>query len=170
MSTENKPQPSRRQFLQAAGGVAAASALSGFKLPEVHLSGSDEIHVALVGCGGRGSGAAVNALSTKSGPIKLIAMADVFPDRLKSSYDNLTKSVGASMDVPADRQFIGFEAYKHAMDALKPGDIVILTTPPAFRWVHFKYAISKKLNVFMEKPVTVDGPTSKKMFQLADEA
>ena len=69
-----------------------------------------------------------------------------------------------------DRKFIGFDGYKKAMDCLKPGDIVILTTPPAFRWVHFTYAIEKGLNVFMEKPVTVDGPTSRRMLKLAEEA
>ena len=74
------------------------------------------------------------------------------------------------MDVPEDRRFVGFDAYKQAMDCLNPGDVVILTTPPAFRWVHFQYAISKRLNVFMEKPVTVDGPTSKRMLKLGEEA
>ena len=61
--------------------------------------------------------------------------------------------------MPKDRQFIGFDAYQKAMDCLKPGDVAIFATPPAFRWVHFGYAIEKGLNVFMEKPVTVDGPT-----------
>lgn len=144
--------------------------LSGFRFPDVHVSGADTIQVALVGCGGRGGGAAANAMSTKSGPIKLVAMADAFQDRLKGTFDNLKGSYEKQMDVPEDRKFIGFDAYKHAMDALKPGDVVILTTPPAFRWVHFQYAISKKLNVFMEKPVTVDGPTSRKMLKLAEEA
>jgi predicted dehydrogenase len=74
------------------------------------------------------------------------------------------------MEVPKEKQFVGFDGYKKAMDCLKPGDVVILTTPPAFRWVHFQYAISKKLNVFMEKPVTTDGPTSKKMLELAEQA
>ncbi|MFI5385154.1 MAG: Gfo/Idh/MocA family oxidoreductase [Fimbriimonadales bacterium] len=169
MSTD-KSLTSRRQFLQATGGVAAATMLGGFRFPDVHPGGSDIIQVALVGCGGRGSGAAVNAVSTKSGPIKLVAMADAFEDRLTSSYDNLSKDYGKLMEVPPERRFVGYDAYKHAMDCLKPGDVVILTTPPAFRWVHFKYAISKKLNVFMEKPVTVDGPTSKRMLQLAEQA
>jgi len=170
MSTDNNNLPSRRQFLQTTGGLAAATMLSGFTFPRVNPGGSDLIQVALVGCGGRGSGAAANALSTKSGPIKLVAMADAFNDRLTSSYDNLHQTFAAAMDVPAERKFIGWDAYKHAMDCLKPGDVVILTTPPAFRWVHFQYAISKKLNVFMEKPVSVDGPASKKMLKLADDA
>ena len=74
------------------------------------------------------------------------------------------------MDVPDDRKFIGFDAYKKAMDCLKPGDVVIFTTPLAFRWVHFTYAIEKGLNVFMEKPLTADGPTSRRMLKLAEEA
>jgi predicted dehydrogenase len=170
MSKDKIILPSRREFLQTTGGVAAAAMLPGFAMPLVHPGGSDLIQVALVGCGGRGSGAAVNAVSTTSGPIKLVAMADVFDDRLNSSYTNLTGTIGKQMDVPPERRFIGFDAYQHAMDSLKPGDVVILTTPPAFRWVHFKYAIARKLNVFMEKPVTVDGPTSKRMLQLADDA
>lgn len=169
MSTD-KITPSRRQFLQATGGLAAATALSGFRFPNVHVQGSDMIQVALVGCGGRGSGAAVNAVSTTSGPIKLVAMGDLFEDRLKSSYDNLSKNLGDKMDVPPERRFLGFDAYEKAMACLKPGDVVILTTPPAFRWVHFGHAIEKKLNVFMEKPVTVDAPTCKRMLQLGEQA
>ena len=72
--------------------------------------------------------------------------------------------------MPEDRKFIGFDGYKKAMDCLQPGDVVILATPPAFRWVHFKYAIEKGLNVFMEKPVTVDGPDLAKMLELAEES
>jgi predicted dehydrogenase len=170
MSTDKFSLPSRREFLQGSGGVAAATMLGKFPFPLVHAGGADLIQVALVGCGGRGGGAAVNALATKSGPIKLVAMADVFEDRLNPTYDNLVQAGGAQVDVPKERRFIGFDAYKHAMDSLKPGDVVILTTPPAFRWVHFTYAISKKLNVFMEKPVCVDGPTSKRMLKLAEDA
>lgn len=161
---------SRREFLKTTGRFAAASALAGAVLPHVHAAGSDLIQVALIGCGGRGSGAAVDALNTTSGPIKLVAMADAYERRLRSSYESLTKAVSAKMEVPEDRRFVGFDAYKKAMDCLKPGDVAIFATPPAFRWVHFAYAIKKNLHVFMEKPVTVDGPTSKRMLQLADEA
>ena len=170
MKLDEKTVTSRRQFLKTAGSVATITALTGLQPAAVHAAGSDLIQVALVGCGGRGSGAAVNALATTSGPIKLIAMADAYPDRLKSSYDALSQAVPKQVDVPEERRFLGFDAYKKAMDALKPGDVVILTTPPAFRWVHFTYAIEKKLNVFMEKPLTVDGPTSKRMLKLAEEA
>ncbi|MCW3095886.1 MAG: hypothetical protein JWL77_1504 [Chthonomonadaceae bacterium] len=170
MELDEKTLTSRRQFLKVAGGVATASALTGLAPAAVHAAGSELIQVALVGCGGRGSGAAMDALGTKSGPIKLVAMADAFPDRLQSSYAALSQAGGKQVDVPEDRRFIGFDAYMKAMDCLKPGDIVILTTPPAFRWVHFTYAIQKGLNVFMEKPVTVDGPTSKRMLKLAEDA
>jgi predicted dehydrogenase len=163
---------SRRDFLKNSGRLAAASALAGVALPGVHAAGSDVIQVALVGCGGRGTGAAEDALSTKSGPIKLVAMGDVFAERLRSSYGSLKEKPGFSgkLDVPAERQFVGFDAYKKAMDCLKPGDVAIFATPPAFRWVHFTYAVEKGLNVFMEKPVTVDGPTSKRMLGLGEAA
>jgi len=168
---ENQNHPSsRRDFLKTTGRVAAVSALADTALPHVHVAGSDLLQVALIGCGGRGSGAAVDALNTKNGPIKLVAMADAYEHRLRNSYESLSKSVAAKMEVPEERQFIGFDAYKKAMDSLKPGDIAIFATPPAFRWVHFQYAIEKNLNVFMEKPVTVDGPTSKRMFQFAEQA
>jgi predicted dehydrogenase len=171
MNRNDTPLTSRRQFLKATGGLAAMSALAGTTVPAVHAAGSDEIQVALVGCGGRGSGAAMNAIGTsKIGPIKLVAMADAYADRLQSSYDGLSQAGGKQFDVPAERRFVGFDAYRKAMDLLKPGDVVILTTPCAFRWVHFGYAIQKGLNVFMEKPVTVDGPTSKRMLKLADDA
>jgi predicted dehydrogenase len=109
-------------------------------------------------------------MSSARGQSKLVAMADVFPERLSSSYKQLEKSFVQQLDVPLDRQFIGFDAHRKAMDCLKPGDVVILATPPAFRWVHFTYAIGKRLNVFMEKPVTVDGPTTHKMLKLGEES
>jgi predicted dehydrogenase len=168
MTSPNSSPVSRRDFIATTGRIAAVSALAGVALPHVHAAGSDLIQVALIGCGGRGTGAADNALSTK-GPIKLVAMADVFQDKLNSSYEGLSRK-GDKVDVPAERRFIGFDGYKKAMDCLRPGDIAIFATPPAFRWVHFGYAIHKGLNVFMEKPVTVDGPTTKKMIELSDQA
>jgi len=161
---------SRREFLQATGGLVAASLMPDISGFGAHPGGSDEIRVAVVGCGGRGSGAAVNAVSVRNGPVKLVAMADVFPDRLDAAYAVLQETIKDKMDVPLDRRFLGFDAYRHAMDVLRPGDVVILTTPPAFRWVHFQYAIQKKLNVFMEKPVCVDGPSSRKMLELNEAA
>jgi len=161
---------SRREFLKNTGRIAAAGALAGGIAPSIYAAGNNTIKVVLIGCGGRGTGAASNALSVKNGPTKLVAMADVFANRLSRSYDNLKKMHGELVDVPEDRKFVGFDGYKKAMDCLSPGDVAIFATPPAFRWVHFTYAIGKNLNVFMEKPVTVDGPTTRKMLQLAEES
>ncbi len=169
--TGSKGGSSRRNFLKDTGKVAAVSALAGVAVPSVHAGENNTIQLALVGCGGRGTGAAANALSVPDqGPIKLVAMADVFENKLSRSYDNLKKDFSDQFDVPEDRKFLGFDAYQKAMDCLKPGDVVLLTTPPAFRWPMFSYAISKGLNVFMEKPVTVDGPTARKMLLLAEQA
>jgi predicted dehydrogenase len=170
MSDMIEKPTSRREFLQETGRLVTASALAGAALPYVHAQENNTIQIALIGCGGRGTGAAENALSVKNGPTKLVAMADVFEDRLKSSYNGLSKRFGEKVAVPEDRKFIGFDAYQKAMDCLKPGDIAIFATPPAFRWVHFTYAIAKNLNVFMEKPVTVDGPTTRRMIKLAEQA
>jgi len=164
------PMTTRREFFKNTGRIAATSALAAGLAPRIYAAGSGTIKVALVGCGGRGTGAASNALSVKNGPIKLVAMADVFQSRLDRSYKNLGKGHAKQLDAPKERQFLGFDGYKKAMDCLDKGDVVILATPPAFRWVHFTYAIAKGLNVFMEKPVTVDGPTTRKMLKLAEES
>jgi predicted dehydrogenase len=161
---------SRRELMKTSGKLAVAGALAGVAIPHVHAAESNEIRIALVGCGGRGTGAAGNALSVKNGPIKLVAMADVFPERLSDSFQNLKRTFDAQVDVPEDKKFIGFDAFQKAMDCLRKGDVAIFATPPAFRWVHFRYAIEKGLNVFMEKPVTVDGSSTRKMFTLADES
>jgi predicted dehydrogenase len=163
-------QPSRRDLIQVTGAAAGVSVLAGLTLPNVYAGESNTIKVGLVGAGGRGTGAAANALQTKSGPIKLVAMADVFPHKLKNSHDNLQRDFPKQVEVPEDHRHIGFDGYKKVMDTLSPGDVVILTTPPAFRWVQFEYAIQKGLNVFMEKPVTVDGPTTRKMLKLGEDS
>ncbi|HEY7157033.1 MAG TPA: Gfo/Idh/MocA family oxidoreductase, partial [Gemmataceae bacterium] len=165
-----KRGPTRREVLKTSGKIAVASALTSLAVPHVHAGENNTIQVALVGCGGRGTGAAENALRSKNGPTKLVAMADVFPNRLKDSYGHLNRILEKQVEVPENRKFIDFDAYKHAMDCLRPGDVVILTTPPAFRWAHFTYAIAKGLNVFMEKPITVDGPSTRRMLKLGEEA
>ncbi len=171
-SLENtSSQSSRRQFIQTTSAVtAAATTLTAASLPKVHAASSDEIRVAIVGCGGRGSGAIENALQDANGPIKLYAMADVFENKLTSSYEKAKDKNGDKVDVPQERRFYEFDGYKNAMDTLRPGDVVILSTPPAFRWVHFTYAIEKGLNVFMEKPVTIDGPGSRRMLELGKKS
>jgi predicted dehydrogenase len=167
MTSNQENAASRRDFLST---TAKVSALAGIALPHVHAASSDVIQLALVGCGGRGTGAAINALSVQNGPTRLVAMADVVPKKLSDSYDKLKSQFAAQVDVPQERRFLGFDAYKQAMDAVKAGDVVIFGTPPAFRWVQFSYAIDKGLHTFMEKPVTVDGPTTKRMFALGEQS
>jgi len=170
MSESNVKTTSRREFLKNTGRIAASASLVAQVAPSIYAAQNNTIKLALVGCGGRGTGAASNALSVKNGPIRLVAMADVFDDRIARSYKGLTERHPEQVDVPEDRRFIGFDAYRKAMDRLDPGDVAIFGTPPAFRWVHFGYAVRKGLNVFMEKPVTVDGPTTRKMLKLAEES
>lgn len=170
MHEDNTNGLSRRELLKNTGRVAAATALAGALSPRAYAGENNTIQLALVGCGGRGTGAAANALSVKDGQTKLVAMADVFDNRLKTSHGSLNAQFNDQVDVADDKKFIGFDGYKKAMDCLNPGDIVILTTPPAFRWVQFTYAIERGLNVFMEKPLTVDGPTTHKMLALGKEA
>ncbi|MBT5716937.1 MAG: gfo/Idh/MocA family oxidoreductase, partial [Opitutae bacterium] len=140
---------SRRQFLGNSGKIASASALAGIVLPVVHGQSKDETKLALVGCGGRGTGAASNALSVSqaNGPVKLVAMADVNRVKLDRSYNGLINKHKEQVQVPEDQKFIGFDGYAKAMDLLDPGDVVIFTTPCAFRWVHFQYAIKRGLHV-----------------------
>ncbi|QDV35033.1 Gfo/Idh/MocA family oxidoreductase [Tautonia plasticadhaerens] len=170
MTPSNAQGSSRRSFMKQAGAVSAASALAGVYVPPVHAGEQNTIKVALVGCGGRGTGAAANALSVENGPIKLVAMADVFQDKMDGSVTYLEEKFSSQMDVPEERRFIGFDGYREAIDCLDPGDVVIFTTPPAFRWPMFQYAIEKGINTFMEKPVTVDGPTTRRMIELGERA
>jgi predicted dehydrogenase len=165
MNARSPDSPTRRDFLFNIGGAAAVSTWPG-ALPQVHVRGGETIRVAVVGCGGRGGGAVVNALSVPGADLRLVATADVFPDRAARTLAAVQERFPDRVDVPEERRFVGFDAYRHAMDCLVPGDIVILTTPPAFRWVHYRYAIEKGLNVFMEKPVCVDGPSAKRMLEL----
>ena len=167
-------ETNRRQFLESttkAAAVATTLAAASSASP-VHAAENNEIRVGMIGCGGRGNGAAINALSVENGPIKLVALGDVFENKIKSTHANLSakRNIKDKVDVPEERQYVGFDAYKQVMDTLEPGDVVILTTPPAFRWVHYTYAIERGLNVFMEKPVTVDAPTSVRMLELNKEA
>lgn len=162
---------SRRDFLKTATkATAGLSVLSGISIPYVHAAGSDEIRAALIGCGGRGTGAASNAMTVKQRMPRLVAMADVSRDQLDRSFDSLSKKHPDRMSVSEDAKFIGFDAYKNAIDSLRKGDVAIFTTPVAFRWVHYKYAIEKGVNVFMEKPICTDGPTARRLLALNEEA
>src|SRR5690349_12121100 len=136
MSDRSSTGSSRREFLQTTGRVAAATALMGMAVPKVHAAEDNTIRVALIGCGGRGTGAAENALSVNNGPISLVAMADVLQERVSENYNNLKKKkhIRDKIDVPEDRRYVSFDGYKKAMDCLRPGDVAIFASPPAFRW------------------------------------
>lgn len=174
MSTDQpNKSASRRDFVKQstllAGGVLAAPLMSGANV----FSGADDtIKVALVGCGGRGTGAAVQALSTKQN-VKLVAMADAFRDRLDRAYQRITSrendaeskvKISSRVDVPEERKFVGFDGYKQAI-AL--ADVVILATPPGFRPIHFEEAIRQGKHVFMEKPVATDPAGIQKVLESA---
>jgi predicted dehydrogenase len=147
---------SRRRFLKITGRIAAASALAGVSTPHVHAGEDNTIRLALVGSGSRGSGAVGDAVAADAGPVKLIAMADLFQDRLDASHRALAKESGNAVDVPKERQFLGFDAYRKAIDCLRPGDVAILSTHAAFRATHLAYAVEKGVNVFMEKTFAPD--------------
>ncbi|QJD77560.1 Gfo/Idh/MocA family protein [Spirosoma rhododendri] len=169
-------QTGRRSFLKTSGLLAGGTLLS--SLPGAafatgyHNSANDVIKVALIGCGGRGTGAAQQALSTKQN-VKIVAMADAFRDRLDESYKALTgrgakaADGSAKVDVPEDHKFVGFDAYKQAIPL---ADVVILATPPGFRPSHFEEAVRQGKHVFMEKPVATDAPGIRRVLAAAEEA
>ncbi len=161
---------SRREFLRRSGQTVAATALAGVLVPHVHAAEDATIKLALVGCGGRGTGAVVNAFATTGGPIKLVAMADLFEPRLQSSLKNLANAAPDKVDVTPERSFLGFDAYKQAIDCLSPSDVVILTTSSVFRPLHFEYAVQKGVNVFMEKSFAVDAPGTRRILKAAEES
>ncbi|MGD0900180.1 MAG: gfo/Idh/MocA family oxidoreductase [Thermoguttaceae bacterium] len=160
---------SRRKFLQQSGSALAATALAGALTARAYAGEQNTIKIALVGCGGRGTGAALNALQTK-GPTKLWAMADVFRNKVEGKLGELAKKLPKQIDVPPERQFAGMDAYKKAIDSLDAGDVVILATPPAFRPLHLEYAVAKGRNVFMEKSFAVDAPGIHRVLRAGAEA
>ena len=172
MNAQNNTQKSttsRRDFLKSTSGVLTGAALAGAIGTQAYAGESNTIKIALVGCGGRGTGAVANALSTK-GPTKLVAMADVFEQRLESSLKNLSKSFAKQIDVSSGRKFHGMDGYNKAIDAISPGGLVILATPPAFRPIHLEYAVEKSCNVFMEKSFAVDAPGIRRVLKAGKAA
>jgi predicted dehydrogenase len=158
---------SRREFLKMSGNVAAASALASVAIPRVHAAEDSTVKLALVGCGGRGTGAVVNAFATDGGPVRLHAMADLFENRLQGSLQSLRDRHPDQVDVPPERQFLGFDAYRKAIDCLGPQDVVLLTTHAAFRPLHLEYAVNQGVNVFMEKSFGVDAPAVRRLMKAA---
>jgi predicted dehydrogenase len=168
-----KLKQSRRDFVKQstllAGGLVAMPVLSN---AGYFHSVDDTIKVALIGCGGRGTGAAMQAMLSKQN-VKLVAMADAFRDRLDECFKALTDenneegNVKDKVTVTEETKFVGFDAYQKAI-AL--ADVVILTTPPGFRPIHFAEAIKQNKHVFMEKPVATDPAGVKKVLETAEEA
>jgi predicted dehydrogenase len=168
----NPSQVDRRTFVKASAAVAATPfVLSSFQNAKKPTSSKlDPIKIGLVGCGGRGTGAAANALAADPG-VRLIAMGDIFPDRLERSLKSVMdemKDEKERIDVPKERQFLGFDSYRKVIDS--GIDVVLLATPPNFRALHLKYAIDADKHVFCEKPVAVDAPGIRAIKDIADRA
>ncbi|RPJ24666.1 MAG: gfo/Idh/MocA family oxidoreductase, partial [Planctomycetaceae bacterium] len=159
---------SRREFLKRSGRMTVASAVLAALGPRIYAAPNEAIRLALVGCGGRGTGAVADAFSTTGGPVKLYAVADLFEARVQASLKNLKEGFADKLDVPPERQFVGFDAYRKAIDCLSPGDVVLLTTHAAFRPMHFEYAVSKGVNVFAEKSFATDGPAVRRWLKAAE--
>ncbi|NQT88429.1 Gfo/Idh/MocA family oxidoreductase [bacterium] len=155
--------PSRRTFLKQAGGAVAVGLAAG-----AYAAPDETVRLALIGCGGRGTGAVVDAFAYTSGPVKLHAMADLFDAKVQAKRTHLMKIAKDKMDVPPERCFVGFDAYRKAIDTLRPGDVAILTTHAAFRPMMFEYAVSKGVNVFMEKSFAVDAPNARRLLAAAE--
>ncbi|MCX8092340.1 MAG: Gfo/Idh/MocA family oxidoreductase, partial [Verrucomicrobiae bacterium] len=156
--------------LARSGTALAGSALAGLTLPRVHAGGSDIIRLALIGCGNRGCGAAANAFDSPNGPVRLIAMADLFPEALDRAFKTLAEKYPDRMDVPRERRFAGFDAYKKAMDCLQPGDVAMLTGYSAFRPAQLEYAVERGVNVFMEKSFGPDAPALRRIIRAGEQA
>lgn len=157
-ATGQSPQSSsasRREFLRSSSALAATGALTGAMsvARAAHAGGSDEIKIGLIGAGGRGTGAAAQAMNTE-GPTRLVAACDAFDDRLQDCLKRLG-SYGDKVDVPKERQFVGFDGYQKVLET--DCDLVIMATPPGFRPLHFEAAVAAGKHIFMEKPVAVDG-------------
>ncbi len=147
----------RRSFIKQTGAIAAATTLAAKTIPNVHAGEDNLIRLALIGCGGRGNGAVANALNTSDqGPIELYAMADLHMNQIDLSRKSLQRKYGDQIAVVDDNRFIGFDAYKRAIDALRPGDVALCTTRAYVRPLHVEYAVRQGVNVFMEKPFACD--------------
>jgi predicted dehydrogenase len=167
---EHPPQSpaSRRDFLKTSAAVAGATLTAGLAVPPVHAGGGDVIRVGLVGCGGRGTGAAAQALSADKGA-RLIAMGDAFADRLEESLKGLkeNKEIADRITVTPEMSFTGFNAYKQVIANV---DVVLLATPPHFRPMHLAAAVGAGKHVFCEKPMAVDAPGVRAVLAACDEA
>ena len=156
----------RRFFIKSSSLVAGGLVLPSFNINRMaNSSNNKKLKVSVVGCGGRGTGAAVQALRADDN-VELVAMADAFKDRLENSLTAIKQEMDGekTIDVKEKNQFTGFNGYKKAIDL---ADVVILATPPGFRPIHFKYAIDNDKHVFMEKPVATDAHGVRQVLETA---
>jgi len=165
-------ESSRRDFLRTASTTAAAATLLSGISARAYAQGDDTINIGLVGCGGRGRGAAAQALSTE-GKVKLIGVADAFREPIDSALNSIAREASKKdqsiIDVPEERKFVGFDAYKQLL-ALPDLDLVVLASPPGFRAIHFAAAVERGVHIFAEKPVAVDGPGVRQVLAAAEVA
>jgi len=158
----------RRDFLKTSTAVAGGVLAGGLSISRgAHAAGSDVLKIGLIGCGGRGTGAAGNAMTADENT-KLVAMGDAFAERLNASLGNLKRQFADRVDVPKERQFAGFDAYQKVIQS--GVDVVILAEPPHFRPIHLKAAVDAGKHVFCEKPVAVDGPGVRSVLATSEEA
>jgi predicted dehydrogenase len=167
--TPSEHRTTRREFLRTSAKAAAGTALVTAVARPGYTAEENTLKIALIGCGGRGTGAAAQALSTK-GPTMLWAVADVFDNRLRGSLDQLKSRFQDQVDVPPERRFVGLDGFKKALDSLDKRSVVVLATPPAFRPIHVEYAIRQDMHVFMEKSFAVDPPGIRRVLQAGEEA
>jgi predicted dehydrogenase len=176
MKTNSNPTGSqgfsRREFLKTSSAAAVASAFASSPIgaPRVQAAAAnDPLRVGLIGCGGRGTGAASQALHADPN-VKLVALGDAFTDRLNGSLETLQKEkeIADKIDVPESRRFVGFNAYKQVLAC--GVDVVLLATPPHFRPIHIKAAVDSGKHVFAEKPIAVDAPGVRAVLATCEEA
>lgn len=159
---------SRRDFLKKGAAATTWAVLAG-GIPAVHAAGSDVIKIALSGCGGRGTGAAADALSNKAGAkVRLIALHDAFPERVEGCFQALKARFPEQVDVPPERRFTDLDGYLRLMET--EADIVLLCSPPGFRPIHYEAAVKAGKHVFMEKPLAVDAPGVRRVMAVNQEA
>ena len=162
-----KKNPSRRDFVKTSALLTGGLLAPSFLIPGAYAAPQNHLKLAVIGCGGRGTGAVFQAFDTGH-PIKLVAMADAFEDRLEGSYKPILEKYGKDkVDVPQERRFVGFDAYKKA---IAEADVVILASPPGFRPSHFEEAVRQGKQIFMEKPVATDAAGIRKVLAAAEVA
>lgn len=173
MTTNSFFQSSRRDFLTTTSTLAAGTLLGGLSIAQsAHASGDDVLRIGLIGCGGRGNGAAIHALNADKN-VKLYALGDLFADRIQSGIEAITKEASRNgmankIDVPPERLFTGFDAYQKVIDS--GVDVVLLATPPHFRPAHLAAAVAAGKHCFVEKPVAVDAPGVQSVLAACEEA